>query len=75
AGLGISILSVHTLSFGGNVGLATLDVQQLPIETRWYFVWLAAKRLSPVAQTFLEYVQQEGRRDLLEALAATGVNR
>lgn len=75
AGLGISILSAHTLSFGGNAGLATLDVQQLPIETRWYFVWLAAKRLSPVAQTFLEYVQQEGRRDLLEALAATGVNR
>ena len=36
---------------------------------------LAAKRLSPVAQTFLDYVQQEGRADLLAALAETGVNR
>lgn len=36
SGLGVSILSSHTLAFGGSDGLVKLDVQQLPIKTKWY---------------------------------------
>lgn len=72
AGLGVAILSVHTLAFGGRQGLAVLDVNRLPIDTHWYFVWPGARRLSPVAQTFLEYVQEEGRESLMPALRKLG---
>ena len=58
SGLGVSILSAHTLSFGGNAGLTTLDVEQLPIMTNWYLANLGAKELSVVASAFLEYVLQ-----------------
>ncbi len=60
SGLGISILSEHTLSFGGSTGLARLDVRQLPIESTWYLVRLRTKRLSLIAETFLEYLMAEG---------------
>lgn len=73
AGLGLAILSAHTLAFGGKQGLTVLDVQQLPIDTHWYFVWLHHKRLSPIARTFLHYVQEEGRESLLPALRKYGL--
>lgn len=69
ANLGISILSSHTLAFGGDDGLAVLDVKQLPISSNWYFVWLKAKRLSLIAETFLHYVQTEGREMILRDMA------
>ena len=72
AGLGVSILSAHSLSFGGRAGLCELPVKELPINTHWYFVWLKAKRLSVVAETFLTYVQNEGQKSLLAELAADG---
>lgn len=72
AGLGVGILSAHTLAFGGKQGLAVLDVDQLPIETHWYFVWLRHKRLSPIAKTFLSYVQQEGGQSLMADLRKHG---
>jgi LysR family transcriptional regulator, low CO2-responsive transcriptional regulator len=72
AGLGVGILSAHTLAFGGKQGLMVLDVNQLPIETHWYFVWLRSRRLSPVARTFLDYVTHEGREGLLAALRKHG---
>ena len=68
SGLGVSILSSHTLSFGGRTGLAELSVQQLPITPTWYLVHLKSKSLSVVAQTFLDYVSDTGRDSLLEEL-------
>lgn len=65
AGLGVSILSAHAIRFSGTDGLVELRVEGLPINTHWHFVWPNGKRLSPLAQTFLEYVQQEGRRTFL----------
>jgi LysR family transcriptional regulator, low CO2-responsive transcriptional regulator len=64
SGLGISILSEHTLTYGGNEGLVTLKVRQLPIESTWYLVRLRSRRLSLIAEAFLEYLQREGQNNL-----------
>lgn len=60
SGLGISILSAHTLSFGGSAGLVRLDVKELPIESTWFLVRLRSRRLSLIAETFLDYLNREG---------------
>lgn len=67
SGLGVSILSSHTLAFGGSVGLSRLDVQELPIMTKWYLGHLKSMKMSVVAETFLEYVIEHGRENLMEA--------
>lgn len=69
SGLGVSILSAHTLTFGGHMGLAQLRVKSLPINSNWYFLWLKSKRPSAIAQAFLSHVQSEGREMLLTELA------
>jgi len=57
-GLGISVLSRHTLALDAAVGqFVTLDVQHLPIQRQWYAIYPAGKQLSIVAQTFLEYLR------------------
>lgn len=61
SGLGVSILSAHTLAFGGNTGLAQLNVKELPINSNWYFLWLKSKRPSAIAQAFLTHVESEGQ--------------
>ncbi len=56
-GLGLSVLSKHTLNSEGiNSEVAILDVQQFPIHCRWHIAYLSGKQLSVVAQTFLEYL-------------------
>ena len=58
-GMGISVLSRHTLAFEAyNDELTILDVQNFPIQRRWYVAYLSSKRLSVIAQTFLEYLLQ-----------------
>ena len=64
SGLGVSILSEHTLAYGGSDGLVTLDIATLPIESTWYLVRLRSRRLSPIAETFLDYLQHEGQQQL-----------
>jgi len=68
AGLGVSVLSSHTLSFGVSTGLIKLDVEQLPIMTKWYLANLQAKKLSVIAQTFLKYVSYNGREGMIERM-------
>jgi DNA-binding transcriptional LysR family regulator len=59
-GLGLSVLSQHTLTLEGTSGeIAILDVEGFPIHREWYVVYLAGKQLSVVASTFLEYLQRE----------------
>lgn len=59
-GLGISVLSEHCLISEGQFGeLKILDVQHFPIARRWYVSHLAGKKLSVIAQTFLEYLLEE----------------
>ena len=57
AGLGLGVVSVHTVELELEVGrLKTLDVESFPIVRRWYVVHRKEKRLSAVAQAFKDYV-------------------
>jgi DNA-binding transcriptional LysR family regulator len=56
AGLGLSVLSLHTLTLEGTNGpVAILDVEGFPIMRHWYIVYPKGKELSLVARTFLEF--------------------
>ena len=56
AGLGISVLSLHTLTLDGADGpVAILDVDGFPIMRQWYIVHPKGKELSLVARTFLDF--------------------
>lgn len=56
-GLGLSVLSLHTLSLEGvNGAVGILDVKGFPILRDWYIVYPKGKELSLVAQTFLNFV-------------------
>ncbi|MEB3342895.1 LysR substrate-binding domain-containing protein [Okeania sp.] len=58
-GLGISVLSEHTLySQGSELELTTLEVKGFPIQRQWYISYLDGKQLSVIAQAFLEYIQE-----------------
>jgi len=58
-GLGISALSESTIDFGTEKELIKLDVQHFPIPKKWYIGFPAGKRLSVIAQTFLEFMKKE----------------
>ncbi len=59
-GLGISVLSQHTLSSEGLSGeLTVLDVQHFPIKRGWYIAYLSGKQLSVIAQAFLDYLLEK----------------
>ncbi|BAQ64474.1 LysR family transcriptional regulator [Geminocystis sp. NIES-3709] len=55
-GLGISVLSKHTLTSACHEDLTILDVQNFPIPKHWYISYLAGKQLSVIAQTFLDFL-------------------
>jgi DNA-binding transcriptional LysR family regulator len=68
-GLGVSVLSRYVLALEGTKGpLTILDVENFPIQRHWYVVYPASKQLSVVANTFLEYLLDEGKR------IATGID-
>ncbi len=61
-GLGVSVLSQHTLALSeGLHQLAVLNVQHFPIRGQWHLVYLAGKHLSVVARTFADYLLNEGK--------------
>lgn len=62
--LGVSILSAHTLTYGGISGLVKLPVKELPIMSHWFFVWARHARRTVIASEFLDYVEREGREAL-----------
>lgn len=63
AGLGLGLVSVHTLELELETGrLAILDVKAFPILRHWYVVYRKGKRLSPVAQAFRQFVQNEAKK-------------
>jgi DNA-binding transcriptional LysR family regulator len=58
-GLGVSVLSRHTLALDAPMGqLAVLDVEGFPIARQWYVAYPSGKQLSVVARTFLEYLKR-----------------
>lgn len=61
-GLGLSVLSRHSLALEGSQGpLVVLDVEGFPIQKHWYVIYPRNKKLSIVAQTFLDYLLTEGK--------------
>jgi DNA-binding transcriptional LysR family regulator len=63
AGLGLGIVSAHTLELELEVGrLKVLDVESFPIMRRWYVVHRRGKRLSAVAQAFKDFVLKEAHK-------------
>lgn len=77
-GLGISVLSQHTIISEGTTGeFAILDVEGFPIERHWYVANLAGKQLSVVAETFLQFLLEESpamARRLLPGLGKANSN-
>lgn len=62
-GLGISILSLHTLALESpGRQLTILDVEHFPLERYWYAVYPSGKQLSIVARAFLDYLLNEGKQ-------------
>ncbi len=61
-GLGIAVLSAHTLALEhSSEALAILDVVGFPIRRHWYLAHQKDKQLSVVAQTFLEFLHEESK--------------
>lgn len=61
AGLGISVLSLHSLALHPPGQFAILDVQGFPIRRQWYAVYPAGRQLTPVTRTFLDFLLAYGR--------------
>jgi LysR family transcriptional regulator, low CO2-responsive transcriptional regulator len=58
-GLGVSVLSRHTLELDTpSKQFAVLDVKGFPIKRHWYFVYPAGKQLSVIARTFIDHLRQ-----------------
>lgn len=60
-GLGISVLSRHTVTTEGSQ-LTILDVEHFPIRRYWYMVYPAGKQLSVVARTYFDYLLTVARQ-------------
>jgi LysR family transcriptional regulator, low CO2-responsive transcriptional regulator len=61
-GLGVSVLSRHTLeSDTPSKQFVVLNVQGFPIKRHWYFVYPAGKQLSIIARTFVDHLRQASR--------------
>ena len=69
-GLGIAILSLHTLSLEGPSGpVKILDVEGFPIMRQWHMVYPKGKELSLVADAFLDFslgVEPRMRQKMIE---------
>jgi DNA-binding transcriptional LysR family regulator len=67
AGLGYSIMPLIGLKnelLNGQIHI--LEAEGLPIKTEWRLIWLKGKKLSPVAQTYLDFVRTEKQTILVE---------
>ena len=60
AGMGISLLSLHTLPLELKTAeVCLLDVVGTPIERTWYVVHMNAKRLMPAGAKFRSFLLEE----------------
>ncbi|HKJ88028.1 MAG TPA: LysR substrate-binding domain-containing protein [Gammaproteobacteria bacterium] len=74
AGLGLSVLSWHTVSLERTTGrLVVLDVAGFPLKRHWYAVHLKEKKLSVVAQNFLGFLTEEGGALVEQVASGYGV--
>tara|TARA_R110000787_G_scaffold15038_5_gene46290 strand:- start:1901 stop:2824 length:924 start_codon:yes stop_codon:yes gene_type:complete len=67
AGLGYSIMPLIGIKNSlKNNDLRIIPVNDLPIVTHWNLVWLKSKKLSPTAEAFLKYINNEKDRIINE---------
>lgn len=65
AGMGVSLLSLHTISLEWNNGLiAAPPVEGLPLNRRWHVVHVAGKYLSPAAEAFRYFMLEHAAAHL-----------
>lgn len=66
-GLGIGIMSMHTLdNYCMQNELTILDVQDFPIHSNWHIVTAKGKKLSPIAQIFHDHLINEDKISWIE---------
>jgi DNA-binding transcriptional LysR family regulator len=76
AGLGVSLLSRHTIALELSEGLiATPEVEDMPIRRSWHIVNNLSKALSPAAEAFRYFVLERGGLHLAERLAGSEAGR
>ena len=74
-GLGLSVLSQHSLDLETQNGLLTiLNVEGFPIHRHWYVLYPNGKQLSVAAQTFLDFSIAEGKQ-IIEQFSADPIPR
>ena len=59
-GLGIAVISRHTITRGDLSEITILDVESFPLSWQWYIGHPRGKRLSLVARTFIDFMYEEG---------------
>ncbi len=72
AGLGVSLISLHTIGLEWRMGLiAAPAVEGLPLMRRWHVVNTAAKLLSPAAEALRYFILERGEAHLAAMYADT----
>jgi len=69
-GLGISVLSHHTL-MPDTTELSILDVEYFPIKRNWFMVYPSGKQLSIVARAYYEYLLDAAKKIVALRTVAT----
>ncbi|BAZ67286.1 MAG: LysR family transcriptional regulator [Pelatocladus maniniholoensis HA4357-MV3] len=69
-GLGISVLSRHTL-LPDTGDLTVLDVEHFPIKRDWYMVYPSGKQLSIVARTYSEYLLDAAKQIVEQTVSSS----
>lgn len=68
AGLGLSILSKHSLDFGIMPGLKILKVEHFPIRSKWRLVQNASRQPTLLAKAFQQFMLDNGVHILASAV-------
>ncbi len=75
-GLGVSVLSRHTLELDApSKQFVVLDVQGFPIKRHWYFAYPAGKQLSIIARTFIEHLRHASQTGTVKSVAKENAGR
>jgi DNA-binding transcriptional LysR family regulator len=76
AGMGVSLISLHTLSLELRTGeIAVLDVNGTPVERTWQLVHSRSKQLSPTCLAFRRFLLEHAEPFLEREYAQFGLRR
>ena len=67
-GLGLAVISLHTITTGDLNELTILNVEGFPISWQWYVGHPKGKRLSVIAKTFIDFMYEHGPSLLPESV-------